>query len=59
MGTSPFVVYGPNGALDGVDLALVRSVAKKMHFKLRYKRERTWGTRIANGTLIGTLGSVS
>lgn len=58
IGVTPYIVFDPKtGSLSGIDIDLLRIVARKFQFKPVIRPEKTWGA-IINGKWIGTVASV-
>ena len=53
IGLPPFVVKSDDGAIVGVDVAIVALLADKMGFNVRYRHEKGWKIMEENGTLSG------
>ena len=60
-GAIPYIVLDViNGkrSLSGVDVEILRALAQKFRFRPNIVGQKTWGSRLENGTWIGTVGSV-
>lgn len=59
IGIPPFIEFDrTKGTLSGIDMDILKEIAKKLLFKVNIKPERTWGNYV-NGTWSGTVGSVN
>lgn len=58
LGLPPYVVPTQNGK-TGVDINLLGVLAQKLGFTYYFKEETAWQSVYPNGTVHGTIGSVS
>jgi hypothetical protein len=60
MGIPPYITFNPETkVLGGVDVELFKIIARKFFFRVTMRPEKTWFDKLDNGTLIGTVPSVS
>jgi hypothetical protein len=60
MGIPPYITFNPETkVLGGVDVELFKIIARKFLFRVTMRPEKTWFDKLDNGTLIGTVPSVS
>jgi hypothetical protein len=60
MGIPPYITFSPETkALGGVDVELFKIIARKFLLRVTLRPEKTWLDKLDNGTLIGTVASVS
>ena len=52
-GMTPYVIYGKNGELSGVDLDILQALSEKLQFDYEFIRENAWMTKNESGFVNG------
>ena len=59
MGIPPYIIFDPETkVLGGVDVELLKIIARKFLLQVTIRPEKTWLDKLENGTIIGTVASV-
>ena len=52
-GMTPYVIYGQNGELSGVDFDILQALSEKLRFHYEFIRENAWMTKNESGNVNG------
>ena len=60
MGVPPYITFNPaKKEFGGIDVDFLKIIAQKFLLKLTWKPEKSWLEKLPNGSLAGSVASVS
>ena len=60
MGVPPYITFNPaKKEFGGIDVDFLKIIAQKFQLKLTWKPEKSWLEKLPNGSLAGSVASVS